>query len=126
MTENTGIRIELANNPRFEDSQCLEDMRSDLQKELEIDVERESDKPDGDKLNGGLTTAIAIASLSLSIFNAVLATIEFYKRPIGKIIVTEENGVSWERDYYNDEDREKFLDDIRSKRLMSIILTVDN
>lgn len=128
MTESkkANVRIAFENPPKFKDSQWLEGRRSELQREYGIPCELEfADNPD-DISMGEPVTAIAIAGLSLAIFDRILQLLKYHRESQNKITVTEENGISWTRTYGTDEEREEILDIIRQKNVKNIDFTVCN
>ncbi len=127
MTEEINVRIELESPPTFEDSQWLEAKRSELQRELGIPCNLETaDHPDDNTMDGGMTTAIAIAGLSLAVFDRILMLVKHYKESPNTITITEENGIIWTKTYHTDGEREEILSILRQKKLKNAALTVSN
>lgn len=125
MSAGTNIRIELANGQNLEGGHWLEELRSELQQELEVSCSAETAKAPEGTMAVDIITALAIANLALSAIGMLLKILEHRrgKSHRSSITVKAEN-YSYTVTDLTDEEREKILHDIEQKKLKNLVITV--
>lgn len=84
MSGKIDIRIEfeeiegVTDEREFERGQWLDGLQAELRRELEIDCDSEKIPSPDNTQDGGLTTAIAVAGLTLALVNTLLTVIKFH------------------------------------------------
>ncbi len=121
MNEGLNIRIKLANSQNLEGSHWLEDLRVELQQELDISCDTETTKAPEETMAVDITTAIAIASLALNMVGTLLTILNHRRKQSNRssITVTGEN-YNYTVSDLTDEERERILQDITQKKLKHV------
>ncbi len=127
MSEGTKIRIELANDQNLEGGHWLEELRSELQQELEVSCSTETAKAPEGTMAVGITTAIVIANLVLSTIGMLLKILEHRRGKSNRSSITvKAENYSYTVTDLTDEEREKILHDIEHKKLKNLVITVND
>lgn len=135
MKNNFELRIDFKNDVSFKDGQILEEIKTEIQKRIEMQCNSEIKHLDPNKLDGGITISIALAGLTISSLNLILNIVKFYmeqkrvkdtKKPIGEIIVNENDGIVWSQVYYTEDDKKSIIDKIKSKNDAKLIMSITN
>lgn len=134
MDKGIDIHIELANvenmsdEERFNHGQWLDDLKNQLRAELEINWESKRIDSPLDTQDGGITIAIAIAGLSLSIVNTVLAIVKYNheKKQRGSITITLGENFKITKSNLSDREIEHIIQEIQGGNVERMMLSIED
>lgn len=121
------IRFEVDGEKTYDSSQWLQRLGNHLQRELEVECELETSAVPKNTMDGGITAAVAIAGLVLSLLNTALAIVEFYRKQHQYASITiEGDGYTIEKKNLTPEEIEKIVSDIEEKRLKELVVKISS
>ncbi len=127
MAEEITIRIECADSQDIEKSHWLEELQGELQQELGVSCQAETEKAPEGTMGVGITTAITLANFALSAIGMLLTILEHRRKTSNRTSLTVKgDNYTYTITDLADEERDKILQDLKNKNLKNVTLQVND